>query len=58
MKHSLKVIGIGLVLGLVLLLIKQALHIPGDTFWGYYWIFGVAVIAAAVISISAVTRRR
>lgn len=49
MKHILKVIGIGVVLGLALLLVKQALHIPEEIFMRYYWIFGVAVVAAAVL---------
>lgn len=49
MKHILKVIGIGVVLGLVLLFFKQVLNLPEDVFMKYYWIFGVGVIVAAVL---------
>lgn len=49
MKHILKVIGIGVMLGLALLLIQKALHIPEEIFMRYYWLFGVAVVAAAVL---------
>lgn len=49
MKHILKVVGIGVGLGLVLLFLKQALRIPEETFMKYYWIFGVAVIVAVVL---------
>lgn len=49
MKHTLKVIGIGVGLGLVLLFFKEALRIPEEIFMKYYWIFGTAVIVAAVL---------
>lgn len=49
MKHILKVIGIGVILGLALLLVQKALHIPEEIFMRYYWLFGVAVVAAAVL---------
>lgn len=49
MKHILKVIGIGVVLGFVLLFFKQVLNLPEDVFMKYYWIFGVGVIVAAVL---------
>jgi len=49
MKHILKVIGIGVALGLLLLFIKQALNIPEEIFVKTYWIFGAAVVIAAVL---------
>lgn len=49
MKHILKVIGIGVALGLLLLFVKQAMNIPEEIFMKTYWIFGVAVVIAAVL---------
>lgn len=49
MKHIWKVIGIGVVLGIALLLVQKALHIPEEIFMRYYWLLGVAVVAAAVL---------
>jgi len=49
MKRILKVIGIGVAMGLALLVVQQALHIPEEIFMRYYWIFAVAVVAAAVL---------
>lgn len=49
MKHILKVIGIGVILGLALLLIQKALHIPEELFMRYYWLFGAAVVTVAVL---------
>lgn len=49
MKHILKAIGIGVALGLLLLFVKQALNIPEEIFMKTYWIFGAAVVIAAVL---------
>ena len=49
MKHALKVIGIGVALGLVLLFLKQSLHISEEVFMIYFWILGVGILVVAVL---------
>ena len=49
MKHILKVFGIGVALGVLLLFVKQVLNIPEEIFMKTYWIFGAAVVITAVL---------
>lgn len=49
MKHIFKVIASGVALGLAAVIIQSLFHIPQAAFMRYFWIFGVAAIAAAII---------
>lgn len=49
MKRVLKIFALGAGVGILLLIVQQALHIPKDTFLHYYWIFGAVVIVGAIV---------
>lgn len=49
MKRILKVIGVGVIIGIMLVIVQIAFNIPKDIFLHYYWICGVAVVLVAVI---------
>lgn len=49
MKRILKMIAIGVIIGILLVVVQIVFRIPKDVFLHYYWICGVLVILGAVI---------
>lgn len=49
MKRFIRIIGIGIPLGIVLIVIKNVMNIEDDVFWKQYMIVGALVIVGAVI---------
>lgn len=49
MKRILKIVAIGIIIGILLVIVQIVFRIPKDVFLHYYWICGVLVILGAVI---------
>ena len=49
MKRFIKVVAVGICVGILLLIIRETLNIDKDIFWKFYIIFGIAVVVCAVL---------
>jgi len=49
MKRIFNIIAIGIIIGILLVIVQTAFHIPKDIFLHYYWICGVSVVLVAVL---------